>query len=120
MDSEFKSEEKLFRAIYPPEVVEMFWRKDGGVSSAAFADPNGLSVEREGDRDTDHAVNSMKSKFIGRVIYIRVKNCTEIGAVVRYLPSKSSRYHSEIHGSKKVKLLSKTQRSHLSRKAVVV
>ncbi len=120
MDNEFKSNEKLFRAVYPPETVPMFWRLDGSISSAAFADPKGLSVDREGERETKDAVSFMQSRFQGRIIYVRVKNCSEIGAVVKYLPSKSDPYHSEIHGSEGTALLSKSQRRHLSQKAVTV
>lgn len=46
MDNTFYADEKLYRAVYPPEAVAMFWRKDGSLSSAAFADPKGLSVPR--------------------------------------------------------------------------
>ncbi|MBR5420631.1 MAG: hypothetical protein IK115_05735 [Lachnospiraceae bacterium] len=120
MDNTFPAEEKLFRAVYPPEVVEMFWRFDGKVSSAAFADPRGLSVDREGERSFRQAAASMKERFDGRILFLRVKNCTEIGALVRYLPSPDNPYHSEIHGSESAVLLSKVQRRHLADKAVIV
>ena len=120
MDDRFTDGEKLFRAVYPPEVAEMFWRFDGRVSSAAFADPKGLSVNREGDRDVSQAVAALKERFSGKIIFVRVKNCREIGAYVKYLPTKSDPYHSEIHGSDSVLLLSKVQRRHLADRAVVV
>ena len=120
MDNTFKPEEKLFRAVYPPETAEMFWRFDGRVSSAAFADPKGLSVDRQGNRDTDQAVSAMQKRFVGSILFVRVKNCTEIGAVVKYMPSDKNPYHSEIHGSEQVALLSKSQRRHLADKAVMV
>ena len=120
MDKRFRPEEKLFRAVYPPEVAEMFWRFDGRVSSAAFADPKGLSVDREGSRSIEQIVASMKKKYNGRILFIRTKNCNEIGAVVKYLPSRSNPYHSEVHGSDSVVLLSKVQRRHLADKAVTV
>ena len=47
MDNTFPKSEKLYRAVYPPDKVAMFWRRDGSISSAAFADPNGLSVDRD-------------------------------------------------------------------------
>jgi len=120
MDNTFPAEEKLFRAVFPPEVAEMFWRFDGRVSSAAFADPKGLSVDREGDRSFQQAAASMKERFDGRILFVRVKNCTEIGARVCYLPSANNPYHSEIHGSDTAVLLSKVQRRHLADKAVIV
>ena len=120
MDSTFRNEEKLFRAVYPPEVVEMFRRFDGRVSSAAFADPKGLSVDREGDRTVKQVVSSLNDRFSGRIIYVRVKNCLEAGASVKYLPSAKNPYHSEIHGNDSVVLLSKSQRRFLASRAVEV
>ena len=46
MDNIFPKNEKLYRAVYPPEAAELFWKADGSISSAAFADPKGLSVDR--------------------------------------------------------------------------
>lgn len=46
MDNTFPNCEKLYRAVFPESYMQMFWRKDGTVSSAAFTDKQGLSVER--------------------------------------------------------------------------
>ena len=46
MGKDFTKNEKLYRAVYPPEISEIYWRTDGTVSSAAFADPKGLSVDK--------------------------------------------------------------------------
>ena len=119
MDNIFPKSEKLYRAIYPPDKAAMFWRKDGSISSAAFADPNGLSVERGDFRSTDKVINSMHSKFIGHIVSVYAKNCYSIGAFLRYLPSKYNIYHSEIHGSKTNVLLSKSQRYYLAQKAKI-
>ena len=120
MDNSFDLNEKLYRAVYPPEIADMFWRRDGSVSSAAFADPKGLSVDRGASRPETDIVESMQKRFVGRIISLFVKNCTDIGAVVKYCPSSSNPYHSEIHGSETTPLLSKQQRVFLSRKAVLV
>lgn len=120
MNDVFKAAEKLFRAVYPPEVAEMFWRRDGSLSSAAFADPKGLSVDRSGGRTDDEAVSMMRQRFEGRIISVYVKNCVDIGAVVKYLPSRTNQYHSEIHGSMDIPLLSKSQRRYLASRARVV
>ena len=120
MDNTFKNNEKLYRAVYPPEIVSMFWRRDGSISSAAFVDPKGLSVDR-GDYRTDiEVVSDMSKRFTGRIIRLYVKNCNDIGATVKYLPSKNNKYHSEIHGSETTVLLSKQQRLFLSHKAQIV
>lgn len=31
MDNELKETEKLYRAVYPPDVMDMFWKKDGTI-----------------------------------------------------------------------------------------
>ena len=117
---EFKHDEKLFRAVYPPEIADLFWRADGTVSSAAFADPKGLSVDRQGRRSAEEAVAYLQSRFQGRVLYVRVRNCMQAGAVVRHVPSHKNPWHSEIHGSDTSLLLSRSQRRYLSRNAVIV
>ena len=119
MDNTFLPDEKLYRAVYPPEMVEMFWRKDGSVSSAAFADPKGLSVDRGNYRTDETVIAELQKRFVGHVISLYVKNCSDIGAIIRYLPSKNNPYHSEIHGGETSALLSKSQRLFLARKAKV-
>ena len=120
MDKDFAIDEKLYRAVYPPEIAEMFWRKDGTISSAAFADPKGLSVERGDYRTDDIVVRSMSNRFSGRIVSVYVKNCRDMGAVVIYKPSHNNLYHSEIHGSDSNPLLSKQQRLFLAKKAIIV
>ena len=38
MDNTFPNCEKLYRAVFPESYMQMFLRKDGTVSSAAFTD----------------------------------------------------------------------------------
>lgn len=120
MDNTFNNTEKLYRAVYPPEITDIFWKRDGSVSSAAFADPNGLSVDRGDYREDSVVVASMRERFKGHVFSLYVKNCADTGAIVRYFPSKNNVYHSEIHGSENAVLLSKSQRRFLAKKAVIL
>jgi len=120
MDNTFKTDEKLYRAVYPPEVMDMFWRKDGGVSSAAFADPRGLSVDRGDYRADDVVAASMKERFTGSIVYFYVKHANDAGAFIKYSPSGANPYHTLVLGSRETPLLSKEQRSILARKAVVL
>ena len=120
MDNEFKSDEKLYRAVYPPEIADMFWKNDGSVSSAAFADPNGLSVDRGNYRNDTEVIIAMQKKLSGHIISLYAKNCIDIGAVIKYLPSRANPYHSEIHGSNTVPLLSKSQKRFLASRARIV
>ena len=120
MDNNFKNTEKLYRAVYPPEVADIFWKTDGSISSAAFADPKGLSVERGDYRGDDEVLSDMRHRFSGHIISLYVKNCMDVQACVKYLPSKNNKYHSEIHGSATSVLLTKSQRRHLARSAVII
>ena len=120
MDNTFFDDEKLYRAVFPPEIADMYWRRDGTISSAAFADSRGLSVDRGYYRSDEDVKKNMESRFIGRIVRFYVKNCSDIGAIVYYSPSKNNPYHSEIHGSNTSILLSKQQRHYLSKKAVMI
>ena len=120
MDNSFANTEKLYRAIYPPEIADIFWKIDGSISSAAFADPKGLSVDRGNYRTDDEVLGSMRSRFKGHIVSLYVKNCTDVNALVKFLPSRSNKYHSEIHGSETLPLLSKSQRRHLARSDVIL
>lgn len=62
----------------------------------------------------------MRKKFTGHIIFLYVKNCTDIDAVVLYKPPRSNKYHSEIHGSESNVLLSKSQRRYLATKAQIL
>ncbi len=114
MDNTFDDAEKLYRAVYPPSHPGLFWKKDGGISPSAFADPKGLSVERGCYRKSEEIVEKMKKIFSGCIVSLSVRNCRDVDAVVKYLPSTDNNYHSEVHGSDDVALLSKSQRFHLA------
>ncbi|MCR4590355.1 MAG: hypothetical protein K5668_06015 [Lachnospiraceae bacterium] len=120
MNDVFPPDEKLYRAVWPPEIADIYWRKDGTLSSAAFADPKGLSVDRGDFRSDADVITDMNSRFTGRIVRLYVKSCMEAGAVILYLPSENNPYHSEIHGSPSAPLLSKHQRLQLARKAKII
>jgi len=81
---------------------------------SAFANPKGLSVERGYYRKPEEIVAKMKKIFSGCIVSLSVRDCRDVYAVVKYLPSKDNNYHSEVHGSDDVVLLSKSQRFHLA------
>ncbi len=119
MNEIFCSDENLYRAVYPPEVRDFYWKNNGEVSSAAFYDPKGCSVDRGYYREDEEVVKDMKKHFIGRIVSLTVGQCEEVGAVVQYKPT-NNKYHSEIHGSDIEIVLDKRQRKHLARCARVV
>ncbi|MCR5097983.1 MAG: hypothetical protein K6B14_03455 [Lachnospiraceae bacterium] len=120
MDNTFKEDEKLYRAIWPPEIMPLFWKSNGCISTAALCDKNGLSVERGNYRADGLVVADMKKRLSGIVLYLTVRNVFDVGAVMRYLPSKTDKYHSEIHGSDEDMILSKVQRTILAKKVVIL
>ena len=118
MDNTFNDNEKLYRAVYPPEIAKMFWKLDGSLSSAAFADPKGLSVDRGNYRSDKDVFIDMRTRFSGYIFYLYAFHCYETKALIKYLPSRHNPYHSKIHGSAARPLLSKSQRRYLAEKAV--
>lgn len=119
MTEQFDLSEKLYRAVYPPELMPMFWKENGEISSAVFKDKRGLSVERSGGRPEDEVIIDMSLFFSGSIISILVRNCNSCNAVLKYLPTKRSKYHSEIHGSEDKIILSPSQCKYLAKNARV-
>ena len=119
MDNTFPNCAKLYRAVFPESYMQMFWRKDGTVSSAAFTDKQGLSVERGDFREDENVIEEMRKFFHGCIISLTVEQCRDVDAVIKYKPSKRSEHHSEIHGSEEVPLLSKSQRKKLAERAKI-
>ena len=120
MDNNFLPEENLYRAVYPPDQKEMFWKKDGTISSVAFADSRGLSVDRGNHRSDSEAIADMLSRLNGCIVSVTVGDCLDADAFVRYLPSAKNIYHSEIHGNQETVLLNKSQRRYLALHARLV
>ena len=97
----FDMYERLFRAVYPPNIMPLFWKENGQLSSAAFKDKKGLSVERDGGRDEKTVIDTMRLFFYGNIIYLIV-------------------FHSEIHGSTDRRLLSQSQCKYLAQRATII
>lgn len=117
MNNVFKDDEKLYRAVLP---ASMYWKKSGGISSAAFSDNEGLSVERGNHREEESVVKKMRRYFRGSIVSVTAKQCKDVNAVLKYKPTMRSRYHSEIHGSEDSPLLKKSQRKQLASVAKIV
>ncbi|MBQ7635815.1 MAG: hypothetical protein IJS80_00770 [Lachnospiraceae bacterium] len=114
MKEQFEINEMLYRAVYPPEIMPMFWKENGELSSAVFKDKKGLSVERAGDRDEKTTLTQMRMFFYGTIVGVLAGDCKTCGAELRYLPTKRSKYHSEIHGSENRVMLSQAQCKYLA------
>ena len=110
--------EKLFRSIRPDDI---YWKdKEKKIlSSAAFKDSNGLSVDRQYGRSEEDSIKEMQRKFIGTVVYVTVGDCREKDAVVDYCPTDDNDKHCEIIRSYERKMLSSSQARYLAGKAVI-
>ena len=115
----FEAGEKLYRAVYPPNIMPLFWKENGELSSAVFKDKNGLSVERSGTRTEEIIISNMRLFFYGTIISVFVGDCILCGAFLKYLPTRRSRYHTEIHGSEEKIPLSQSQCKFLAKRARV-
>ncbi len=114
MDNAFDTNEKLYRAVFPPSKFPNFWKKNGKISSAALKKNEGLSVERDDFRPSEEVINSMREVFDGSIVSIKVGQCYDVGALVKYCPSKRSKYHSEIHRNEETARLTDSQAKRLA------
>lgn len=79
----------VFRALRPKMAFE---KPDGSVSSAAFKDKRGLSVEVDGGRSDFVVINTMHSYLEGNIVKIGVSVC-EANDVEIYNDFSSNKYH---------------------------
>jgi hypothetical protein len=96
MDDSFRPEERLYRGIHA-----MFLDGDR-ITSAAFKDSGGVSVDRDGGRNEDDCIERLITALpqisgVGRLTYADVESC---GAVTIYCPTTENVYHSQIQDSK--------------------
>lgn len=97
MNPHFDDNEFFLRAVLPPDLRPNFWR-DGKLTSAAFKDKKGLSVDRTMSRTLREAAQCMLSRLQGPVFAVSVPHCKEVQITMYYRPS-SNKYHCELHGS---------------------
>lgn len=116
MNDVFGKEEYLLRAVFPESKRPDYW-SNGHLSSAAFKDSKGLSVDRTGTRSLHDSVECIRKHLNGFIVSLTVTACYSVHAELIYLPSASNPFHSEIHGSKTQIELTPYQAFFLSRKA---
>lgn len=118
MDETFDEREVLLRAVLPSSRRPDFWR-NGSLSSAALKDSRGLSVDRTYDRTVSDAVAVMTQRLTGLIVAITVQDCNSVHACVKYKPSLTNPYHSEIHGSDSEVMLTDLQAFILAKSATI-
>jgi len=117
MDNTFEDDETLLRSVKP---IELFMHKDGTLTSAAFKDSDGLSVDRTGDHTLEQAVEFAQHHLTGVIVGVTVLQCKQVEAVVKYLPVPDNNYHSEIHRNEEKLRLNDRQAENLSKRAHIL
>ena len=111
----FSADERLYRAIRP---IDIFWKKEGKISSAAFKDSQGLSCDRDMGRiDVSSCVCSLL-KFLQRdetVVSISYRECIDVNATLEYEPIDGNEYHSLILNNHEKRQLTDSQAKKLSK-----
>lgn len=102
---EFYNSEKLYRAVLPDGI---YIKPDGSVTSAAFKDSKGLSVDREMCRENSKCISFMlghiDKRYLnsgGRIVSITYSQIKDCDLLLKYCPLEdgSNDFHSEIHMS---------------------
>lgn len=124
--AEFKEDERFFRRI--PDQPTFIKVKENGektISSAAFKDPRGCSVDRQADRVPESVQNKLYIQFcqtsagICAVADVSFQDCCDADAVVKEKPSRNNPLHCEIHKSDTQIELSRGQLKKLANNANV-
>ena len=128
---DFKNSESLLRGIqkntksWNGKEIKLWDEELNRPSSAAFADSQGLSVNRTGENKQDYdesleCLKNTKDKVWRAIVELEVNLCIESGVHLKYLPTKDDIYHSEIHKSESEPLLSKSVRKKFARACRIV
>ena len=122
---DFKNGESLLRGISKnPDC----WKNDADrPSSAAFKDSNGLSVNRTGENRKNYdesfellKTTEIKGETFRAISEVSLEFCVELGVYLKYSPLDNNIYHSEIHKSQTVALLTKSIARKLSENCMTI
>lgn len=115
---EIGDDEFLYRSV-----SEMNWNtRENRVSSSAFKNKDGVSVDRDAlFRTEQECVNALVDRFDHRAICkIKAQDVRIASALPKYLPTSDNQYHSEIHGSDADKSLKNSVVKAILKKIIVV
>ena len=118
MDESFAPDEQLYRGLH-----SIWLEDDNSVSSAAFKDSNGISVDRDGGRAGRDCIDKLVDNLpqIEGVCRLSCEDVEDCGALPVYLPVEENEYHCEIHDSvDQVQIKSKSKSRKLASKCHVV
>lgn len=118
MDDKFDSNEILYRGLH-----KMWIEDNDSVSSAAFKDSGGISVDRDGGRDEQKCIDRMLNA-LPQIVGVCRLTCGDVEACDAkpvYRPFAENPYHSEIHDSvEQIKIKSKSKAKKLANKSQIV
>ena len=120
MEAEIQEYEYLLRAVDLPGRRPDYWEPDGRISTAAFKDDRGLSVDRTGERSLEDSVEYASSHLRGVIASVAATDCQKVETKLFYKPSKSNPYHTEIHQSSTTIELSPIQALYLRDHCIIV
>lgn len=117
---EFENNERLFRKI--PNLPNYIKEGENGkkISSAAFKDSLGCSVDRQANREREIIHNQFYSRFcneksgIAAVADVSFLDCCNVNSIVKETPIDGNPFHCEIHRSETKIQLSQGQAKRLS------
>ncbi|MCF0065592.1 hypothetical protein MUK70_10950 [Dyadobacter chenwenxiniae] len=115
--NEFLEEESFFRGVHSHQ----FDHEAGRLTSAAFKDSQGASVDRNWTRTDKECVDKLLEKkdfpIIVKVSYTSITDCNCLPV---YCPIEENEFHSEIHSEEGVPTLTKSKARCLSTSAEIV
>ena len=116
MDDSFIPEERLYRGIHA------MWLDGNRITSAAFKDSGGVSVDRDGGRNEGECIERIISALpqisgVGRLTSADVESC---GAVTIYCPTQDNVYHSQIQDSKEQVKMPQSKARKLANRCLLV
>lgn len=117
---DFENNERFFRKI--PNLPNYIKEDENGkkISSAAFKDSLGCSVDRQADRKREVIQNQLYVRFcneksgIAAVADVTFLDCCNVNAIVKEAPVNDNPFHCEIHRSETKIQLSSSQAKKLA------
>lgn len=114
----FDDKERFYRKIPPnPNMI----KQNGTITSAAFKDSKGCSVDRKSDRSENVVYRSFIKRFSNKTSGIKgiadvsYANCLEAETTVLRLREDDNDYHCEIHKNEDEVVLTSGQARRLAR-----
>jgi len=96
LNDKIEDNEFLYRGV-----VIQFWDfENDRPTSATYKDSNGVSVDRDGNREEKDCIDKLKNfNDFHAICKVLTRDVRDLNAIVLYKPIPDNDYHSEIHDS---------------------